>query len=315
VRAGRQSECAWCVADELSIDVDVGSVYVSGDGDVPFSLTLLLAALYSKGAACRRLFSPADSGARVWRYMDFTKFASLLDTNALFFSQADQLSDAWEGAYTAENLHRPVIWGDSNGGEAVVMDSLSHFHRCLRLHTFMSCWHLNDVESAAMWKLYVSHNEGIAIQTTFERLVGSFQGDESDLFQVYVGKVAYLDYEHEKFSEGDTFIPFLHKRLSFQHEHELRAIIQPIPPSGDPLTESDPYAEGLLVEIDLRMLIECIYVAPTSAAWFKTLVANITRRSTASKPRFNIQTSHESPCTSPGRMRTSSRLVNGVSGK
>src|SRR5271163_1288021 len=57
--------------------------------------------------------------------MDFTKFASLLDTNALFFSQADQLSDAWEGAYTAENLHRPVIWGDSNGGEAVVMDTLT----------------------------------------------------------------------------------------------------------------------------------------------------------------------------------------------
>ena len=211
--------------------------------------------------------------------MDFTKFVSLLDTDALFFSRADNLPDAWEGAHAAENLRRrPVIRGANNKDEVVVMDSLSQFHRSLRLHTFMSCWHLNEVESAAMWKLYVSHNEGIAIQTTFERLVGSFQGDESDLFQVYVGKVAYLDYEHEEFIEGNTFIPFLHKRLSFQHEHELRAIIQPIPPSGDPLTESEPYADGLLVEVNLQMLIECIYVAPTSAVWFETLVRNIAKK-------------------------------------
>lgn len=224
-------------------------------------------------------FSPADSGAKVWRYMDFTKFVSLLDTSALFFSRADQLSDAWEGAHTAENLRRrQAVRGVNNKDEAVVIDSVSQFYRSLRLHTFMSCWHLNDVESAAMWKLYVSHNEGIAIQTRFERLVGSFQGDENDLFQVHVGKVAYLDYEHEEFIEGNAFIPFLHKRLSFQHEHELRAIIQPIPPSGDPLTGSDPFADGLLVEVDLRMLIECIYVAPTSELWFKTLVENIAKK-------------------------------------
>jgi hypothetical protein len=135
--------------------------------------------------------------------MDFTKFVSLLDTSAVFFSRADHLSDAWEGAHTTENLRRrPVIWGANNKDEAVVMDSLLQFHRSLRLHTFMSCWHLNDVESAAMWKLYVSHNEGIAIQTTFGRLVGSFQGDESDLFQVYVGKVEYLDYEMDRHDEG-----------------------------------------------------------------------------------------------------------------
>jgi hypothetical protein len=160
----------------------------------------------------------------------------------------------------------------------MMKESLSQFHRSLRLHTFVSCWHLNDVESAAMWKLYVPNNEGVAIQTTFERLVGAFQGDENGLFQVHVGKVEYLNYEHEGFNEGNTFVPFLHKRLSFQHEHELRAVIQPIPPSSDPLTDSDPFADGLLVEVDLRTLVECVYLAPMSEAWFKTLVENVAKK-------------------------------------
>jgi hypothetical protein len=212
--------------------------------------------------------------------MDFTKFVSLLDSTALFFSRADRLSDAWEGAHTEENRRqRPTIIRVGEG-ETVeeMMDGVSQFHRSLRLHTFVNCWHLNDVESAAMWKLYVSHNEGIAVQTTFERLVGSFQGDESDMFDVYVGKVSYLDYEHDAFPEGNTFVPFLHKRRSFEHEHELRAIIQPILAGGRPLTDIHPFADGLLVEVDLRMLIEHIYVAPTSEAWFAALVENTTKK-------------------------------------
>jgi hypothetical protein len=224
--------------------------------------------------------SPDANNAKVWRYMDFTKFVSLLDSNALFFPGADRLSDAWEGAHTVENVRqRPTAMAFGEGETvAEMMDGVSRFHRCLRLHTFVSCWQLNDVESAAMWKLYLSHNEGVAVQTTFECLIGSFQSDENEMFEVYVGKVSYLDYEHGVFPEGNTLVPFLHKRRSFEHEHELRAIIQPVSPGGNPLTETDPFADGLLVDVDLRMLIECIYVAPTSEAWFAALVENTTKK-------------------------------------
>jgi hypothetical protein len=179
-----------------------------------------------------------------------------------------------------ENVRqRPAAIGVGEGETAAeMMNGVLRFHRSLRSHTFVNCWHLNNVESAAMWKLYLSHSEGVAVQTTFERLVSSFQGDENDMFEVYVGKVSYLDYEHEAFPEGNTFVPFLHKRRSFEHEHELRAIIQPIFPGGDPLTDIGPFADGLLVEVDLRMLIEHIYVAPTSEAWFAALVENTTKK-------------------------------------
>lgn len=84
--------------------------------------------------------------------MDFTKFVSLLDSNALFFSRADHLSDAWEGAYTVDNLRQRPALIHAGEGETVaeMMNGMSRFHRSLRHHTFVSCWHLNKVESAAM---------------------------------------------------------------------------------------------------------------------------------------------------------------------
>src|SRR5258708_25573122 len=141
-------------------------------------------------------FVSAERSAMIWRYMDFTKFAALLDTNGLFFPRADHLSDRWEGAYTQENLRRrQLIVDDFKGTQAeYMMEDLSRIYRSLPLHTFVSCWHLNDVESAAMWELYASHGEGIAVQSTFARLVDSFQDDPSSMFNIYVGKVRYLNY-------------------------------------------------------------------------------------------------------------------------
>jgi len=221
-----------------------------------------------------------ENAAVVWRYMDFTKFVSLIDTNALFFPRADHLSDRWEGAYTQENLRRRQLMVEEiKGTESQdMMEDLSRLYRSLPLHTFVSCWHLNEVESDAMWQLYASRGEGIAIQSTFERLVGSFQSDENSMFDVFVGKVRYLDYARGVFPEGNSFLPFLHKRSSFEHEHELRAVIQPISPGRSPLAEAAPFADGLLVNVDLRLLIQNIYVAPTSRAWFTTLVEKIARK-------------------------------------
>lgn len=224
-------------------------------------------------------FSTPEGSAKVWRYMDFTKFMSMLDSDALFFPRADHLSDVWEGADTSENSRqRPTLGAGDGETIAEMMDGMSRFHRSLRQHTFISCWHLNDVESAAMWKLYLSQNEGIAVQTTFERLTSSFQGDEQEMFEVYAGKVRYLDYDREAFPEGNTFVPFLHKRRSFEHEHEVRAIIQPIFPGSNPITDAAPFADGLLVEVDLKKLIENVYVAPTSESWFAGLVENTAKK-------------------------------------
>ena len=43
------------------------------------------------------LYPPPD-GAVLWRYMDFTKFVSLLERKALFFCRPDRLGDLFEGS-------------------------------------------------------------------------------------------------------------------------------------------------------------------------------------------------------------------------
>jgi hypothetical protein len=35
---------------------------------------------------------------RLWRYMDFAKFVSLLETRSIHFARADVLGDSFEGA-------------------------------------------------------------------------------------------------------------------------------------------------------------------------------------------------------------------------
>lgn len=212
--------------------------------------------------------------------MDFAKFVSLLDSAALFFSRADCLSDPWEGATSIANLGARVAqFRDATNAQDAELVAQEHttFMRALRLHTFLNCWHLNAVESAAMWQLYAREDAGIAIRSTVKRLASCF-GNETDWFEVYIGKVKYIDYGQTSIPEGNTFFPFLHKRSSFRHEQELRAVIQVVLPGGAPLADAEPYADGLLVEAHLPTLIEAIHISPTADRWMSDLVEDVLRK-------------------------------------
>ena len=74
-----------------------------------------------------------------------------------------------------------------------------------------------------MWKLYLSSNLGIAIKSSIERLIKSFEIE--DRYDIYVGEVNYLDYEKDLFNYGNVFCYFFNKRKSFDHEKEIRALV------------------------------------------------------------------------------------------
>ena len=219
---------------------------------------------------------PQSENATIWRYMDFTKFVSLLDKSALFFSRADKLGDPFEGSFSKVNVKlRPEVYKDKVPEE--VLNYLAEFHRVLIKCTTVNCWHLNQYESAAMWKLYLKSEEGIAIVSTFARLKDSLQGDKPD---VYIGKVQYIDYENDWIPEGNSLFPFVHKRKSFQHEQELRAVIQELPRDeyGQVnMRSKPPFDDGIYVPVNLPVLIEKIYLAPTSPRWLFELVQSIIR--------------------------------------
>ncbi|ELA8128113.1 hypothetical protein ACTNNG_004614 [Vibrio parahaemolyticus] len=214
--------------------------------------------------------APANVETKIWRYMDFTKFISLLNSSSLFLSRVDKFEDPYEGSTSHFNLAaRPHVYADSKIPPKT-MEQLGKFNRWSREWTYVNCWHLNDHESAAMWKLYAQTSEAVAIQSRFsvlEKLLPE---------KTYVGQVKYIDYDRDWLPEGNGFWPFVHKRKSFEHERELRVLAQELPVhegegKGFDYSTRNPLF-GKSVEIDLAQLIEAVYIAPDAPSWFLELV-------------------------------------------
>jgi hypothetical protein len=94
---------------------------------------------------------------------------------------------------------------------------------------------MNESESAAMWRLYSQTTEAIAIVTTAARLhalvtkidVNAQVASENKfipLLAPLVGIVKYANYETDAIPIGNGYYPLFHKRSSFAHENEVRAL-------------------------------------------------------------------------------------------
>ena len=211
------------------------------------------------------LFNPPPDDAVLWRYMDFTKFVSLLDKSALFFARADKLGDPFEGALSKINIALQPILYTQIPKES--FQKLAEIRKRWRESTLISCWHERPHESEAMWRLYSSETDGIAIKTNF----GSFKTSLTSNENIYVGKVSYIDYESNFIPEGNTFAPYLYKRQSFDHEREVRAIVQ-MP------TLQDICDIGKYYEVDLSLLIQEVIVSPYAPDWLLELIRSVATR-------------------------------------
>ncbi len=227
---------------------------------------------------------PDDEEVKVWRYMDFTKLISLIDSRRLFFTRADKFNDPFEGSYPKINVRArqqlPSKMTKDMSAEAKEQltellrksgETNKHWPR----YTAINCWHMNNHESAAMWHLYLKSDEGVAIQSTYSKLKKSLT-DEAETF---LGIVRYIDYDTEFLDSGNLLSPFVHKRKSFEHEREVRAVSSKWPVGEEGFDFSiDSMDAGIEIKTDLEVLIEKIYVAPNSPAWFPELVRSVVNR-------------------------------------
>ena len=216
-------------------------------------------------------FNAPPAEAVLWRYMSFTKFVSLLARNALFFARADKLGDPFEGALSPVNVAlRPLLYKDDFPEDK--RNLIGDFMKDLRRFMLVNCWHENENESDAMWKLYSNIEDGIAVKTDFQSLCGSLKG----LQEVRIGKINYVDYGTTFIPENDAFKPIMYKRNSFEHEREVRAVILEIPPSSDEgfIVGRKPsvYEVGAYHEVDASMLIKEVLVPPYAEDWLTELV-------------------------------------------
>jgi len=224
---------------------------------------------------------PKNENAKIWRYRNFAEFVSILDRKALFFGRADKLSDQFEGAYSFSKDFESLI-KKLTPQEKEILLSIPKF---TSQFMYVNCWCLSEYELSAMWKLYLKSDEGIAIQSTYKRLSECFNKTSVYKEGIEIGKIKYI--EHGKYLIFPNIcLPFLYKRKSFEHEKELRAIIMLISDEQieepkdkkNKKPENDLASSGIYIPIDLDILIEKIYVSPTSEKWFKDLVESIVKK-------------------------------------
>lgn len=235
---------------------------------------------------------PEDENVKIWRYIDFTKLVSLIDRKALFFSKAVTLAekgDKFEGLYPTAYFEE-ILKNTNSEHLKKTYKRLLGSKSNIREYIVINCWHINKVESAAMWKLYAGSGRGIAIQSTYNKLVESFHLNPDDVF---IGIVKYIE---DTIPFGNMFYPFLYKRKYFEHEQELRAMTISLRKDKDGKEigkVKNKTDKGEYVPVDLDTLIEKIYISPTSEPWFYELVNSIDKKFEINKEVIRSKLSEE----------------------
>jgi hypothetical protein len=226
-----------------------------------------------------RYTTPSDTN-KIWRYIDFTQFVYMLEYKALFFPSIAILrgQDPYEGSFY-NFIHpklRPIFQRDSNAENIVnAQNIVKTFDSELCSQSYVNCWHINNGESAALWKLYPKSNEGIAIVSTVARFKKAITNTQE---KVYLLKIVYGDKKklstpvHKSGRSMYIIDLIIYKRACFRHENEIRAFVYHKDLSSSSITNND----GLLVDkVDLNKLVQKIIVGPESPSWLCDLVKKV----------------------------------------
>lgn len=198
---------------------------------------------------------PENDTLKLWRYIELEKFILLIESSELYFCRADYFhkEDPFEGTFPRIEYENQL---KQYGAEFI-----RNIFKISSKDTFLNCWHLNEEENLAMWKLYSKNNKGVAIQTDIQSFKDAFENSDRDIF---AGEVQYIDYEKDYFygRSGynyqwmNTFSAYIHKRIIYDYEKEYRAICT------DPKRKEK---NGINIKVILNKLIKKVYLAPNTA--------------------------------------------------
>ncbi len=254
----------------------------------------------------------AGSG-KLWRYMSLDKLIDLLSTKELFFAPLSSFmkTDPYEGLlpaaaidafaeiFRAKSRDVESLWLEIQGRckrEGRQLSGVQRrpvarnledlkaaprlFFKAIAQCQTVNCWHANDSESEAMWRLYSESGKAVAVETTVDALRQSIQSRGSG-HRVHIYPVKYVDFFDNSLTprdcsvEGNHLTPLL-KRLSYQHEKEVRLFIGLAP--GDPMQAADlRYWKPAPVRlpVDIKVLVRRVHVSPYSSDPFGTSVTRI----------------------------------------
>jgi hypothetical protein len=192
------------------------------------------------------------------RYMDFWKFEDLFQKQSLYFSRADKFKDPLEGMPSPDGVQgtsasdiafqKTALWVEPCYEEQLAYRAIAK--GC----TFVNCWHINTIDTPAMWDAYTKSNESVLVVTTQERLEASLKQ------QVVKSGVKYVSSETPRTEFGDRSL-FFYKDEQYSFEQEYRLLVD-LMMLGGSVSPDDRADFGRHIPVDLSMLVQFILPHP-----------------------------------------------------
>lgn len=188
--------------------------------------------------------------------MRVSRFETMIKEHCLHFASANQFEDPFEGAVAVLPYDFPVDprYSGMDAGERAFAE--------LKRLTKLSCWHIEDHESVAMWKLYSDLGKGVAITSTPARLASALTPfrlkPEYGVEDLWGGNVAYVDLVKVRLRAGmhERFF-FKHNAYSWEKEFRLAISVRMAEEYGVPVP-----TDGIFVGAAVPDLIEEICIGP-----------------------------------------------------
>ncbi len=247
----------------------------------------------------KRIIGKIDPDLIIWRYISLEKLVDLLESKTLYFSSLESLwkIDPFEGFFPSaalellRKIHTEQIEeieytmsivtknleskkNEINSLISMSKEKISEDIKKIIGSIAVNCWHINNHESEGMWKIYSEAGKGLAIRTKFSSLFNSLELKHNDGI-ISFGKVKYIDFLDntlkpiDYMTEGKNLYTPLLKRISYEHEKEVRAIIRP------PINTIKNENKSIRASIDPKTLIDNIYISPFAKESYISCVKTI----------------------------------------
>jgi len=207
---------------------------------------------------------------KLWRYIDLSKFVSLLSTKTLWLARPDTFQDSHEGKFPlAMKSSLDKIYSKLGPCPNTNISSSDDFGGVLCRNAYISCWHRNANENMVMWQVYGKDTNIVSIQTDVQSLKESLEDSKLNGLSFLLKNINYQD--HSESNLENYTAPFFIKRPHFSFENETRMLYS----ANKAITASCETPLGHTCKVNPNILIKEILVHPDSEGWFVNVVKDI----------------------------------------
>jgi len=182
-----------------------------------------------------------DPATPLWRYISLGHLERTLRDGVLSLTRVDHFKDPFEGSVPAKQIDDQWVIFRGSQVTQMMMESIAAHHpgmahpprltrdpgelmairrRAATRSAHASCWTAAQ-ETEPRWRLYCNDDapgQGVALLTTLEALEASVAGHD-----FIVSPITYRHY-HDGPAFTNDLAPFLHKRMGFKDEEEVRLL-------------------------------------------------------------------------------------------